>query len=336
MNFYQDISLKDKHTFHLDAKTLYWAEVTNKEDIFSLISNERFNNLPFFVIGSGSNLLFRNDYNGILIHSGFRGFEVIKEDSQNVWVKVGSGIIWDDFVEEVVNRGWSGSENLSAIPGEIGASPVQNIGAYGREASDIIEQVDFFDFDLKDFRTFSKEDCQFGYRDSIFKNSLRNKCFVTHVTFKLSKTFIPEIKYGDIADRIKIKGNCSLKNVRETIIEIRNEKLPDHNLIGNAGSFYMNPVISAEEFSEISKRFENIPAWKQNSGNYKVSAAWLIEKSGWKGKSMGNAAVHKDQALVLINNGNAKPEEILTLSDKIINDVNETFGIILHPEVIIV
>lgn len=336
MNFYHNISLKDKHTFHLEAKSLYWVDIFSNDDILNLFNDEKFKDIPFFVIGSGSNLLFSKDFDGLLIHSGFRGFEVVKEDDLNVWVKVGSGVIWDDFVDEVVNKGWSGAENLSAIPGEVGASPVQNIGAYGREASDIIDSVEFFDFNTQKIRTFCNEECCFGYRDSIFKNELRNKCFVINVTFKLSKTFSPEIKYGDIAERIKTRGEINIKNLRDTIIEIRNEKLPDHNILGNAGSYFMNPVISEEKYKELISKYINMPSWLQSNGDYKISAAWLIDKAGWKGRNIGNAAVHKDQALVLVNTGNAIPDELLRLSDSIIKSVSQIFGIVLHPEVIIV
>ena len=336
MQLSENISLKDKHTFHIQAKTNYWADFQSSDDLKILLSDKRFKEIPVFVIGSGSNLLFSGDFHGLLLHSAIDSLEIVCEDSLSVLVRVGSGVIWDDLVAETVKRGWSGAENLSGIPGEVGATPVQNIGAYGTEVGSLIVSVEALNRDSLRMETFSHYDCQFNYRDSIFKNDLKNKYVICHVTFCFSKVFEPNISYGDVSERVMKIGEITLDNIRHTILKIRREKLPDPDVTGNAGSFFKNPVISSGQYQKLKETYPDIPGWKQDSGQVKVSAAWLIEKAGWKGGRFGNAGVHDKQALVLINTGNATSTEIIGLSEIIMEDVQKIFDIALHPEVLII
>jgi len=265
-----------------------------------------------------------------------RTIELIREEAQSVLVRVGSGVVWDDFVAYVVGKGWCGVENLSGIPGEVGASPVQNIGAYGAEAKDTIVLVEALNLETLQMQRFSNADCQFGYRDSIFKKSLKNRFMVCYVIYKLSTVLNANIRYGDMDRRIQEKGGVNLQNIREAILEIRSEKLPDPSIIGNAGSFFMNPQIQAEQYQRLKKLWPEMPGWTLENGKIKVSAAWCIDQAGWKGRSLGNAAVHDRQALVLVNPGYATAAEMVALSDRIIHDVKAKFDIDLHPEVLFV
>lgn len=336
MQISENISLKDRHTFHVQAKARYWADFSSVEELEKILEDKRFDNLRRFVVGGGSNLIFDGDFDGLLLHSSISGIEIIGEDEDNVFVRAGSGMVWDDFVAYAVDRGWCGAENLSGIPGNVGATPVQNIGAYGAEAGKIIASAETFNLETHKNETISHDDCHFGYRDSIFKHEFRNKYVICYVTFCLSKRFVPNIRYGDVAAKIEEKGGINLKNIRQTILEIRHEKLPDPDITGNAGSFFMNPVIDPELYLKLKSEYPDIPGWKQDDGKYKVSAAWCIEKTGWKGKTLGNAGVHSRQALVLINAGNATSDDIKNLYGKIQEDVLNLFGISLHPEVLFV
>jgi UDP-N-acetylmuramate dehydrogenase len=335
MPVFENIQLRNRHTFHMDAFTRYWADYESVEELCMLLKDRRFEQLPKFPVGGGSNLLFTKDYPGLLLHSVLKTIETT-EFADTVQVRVGSGVVWDDLVAFAVEHSWSGLENLSGIPGEVGASPVQNIGAYGSEAKDSIELVEALNIETLELKTFTNSDCQFGYRNSIFKNELKNKFIVCYVTYSLSKHFKPNIKYGDLIERMEKAGGVNLKNVRNAILEIRGSKLPDPNLIGNAGSFFMNPEIPTIQFESLKQRFPEIPSWPLDNDRVKVSAAWCIDKAGWKGKSLGNAAVHDKQALVLVNPGKAAAIDILNLSEHIIQDVETTFGITLHPEVIFI
>lgn len=332
----ENCSLKNKHTFHMDVRTRYWADYDSTEELHRILTDKQFRDIPRFAVGGGSNLLFTQDYPGLLLHSTILGIHLISEDEQSVLVRVGSGVVWDDFVEYAVNQGWSGVENLSAIPGEVGASPVQNIGAYGCEAKDTIEQVEAMDVECLQMKQFSKADCCFGYRDSIFKNELKGRFILCHVTYRLSKVLNPIVNYGDMAGRIQKLGGISLQNIRKAIVQIRDEKLPDPIKIGNAGSFFMNPEIPARQFESLKQIWPQMPGWPLENGNVKVSAAWCIDQAGWKGKSLGRAAVHANQALVLVNPGQATAADVIALSDRIRQDVRVQFGIELHPEVLFI
>ena len=332
----ENCSLKDKHTFHMDVKTRYWVDFDNLEELSQVLSDQRYKGLPLLAIGGGSNLLFTSDYPGILLHSSIKTIELVQEDEQTVLVKAGSGVVWDDFVSYAVEKGWSGVENLSGIPGEVGASPVQNIGAYGSEARDTIVSVEAINLETMELEHFSNAGCQFGYRNSIFKNSLKNRFIVCYVTYRLSKVLIENIQYGDLAGYVQDKGGVNLRNIRQSILEIRADKLPDPLQTGNAGSFFMNPEIPADQYQALKKKYPQMPGWPLENGRVKVSAAWCIDQAGWKGKSLGNAAVHHRQALVLINPGQANAADVIALSDRIIHDISSLFGINLHPEVLFI
>jgi len=335
MPLFENMQLRNKHTFHMEASTRYWADFESVDELCMLLKDNRFVDLPIFAVGGGSNLLFTKDYPGLLIHSAIKSIETIENDD-NVQVRVGSGLVWDDLVAYAVEHGWSGMENLSGIPGEVGASPVQNIGAYGSEAKDSIILVEALNVETLELKNFTNADCRFGYRDSIFKNELKNKFIVCYVTYNLSKDFKPNLKYGDLHERLEKAGGINLKNVRKSILEIRNAKLPDPQITGNAGSFFINPEIPKIQFEELKVLYPEMPYWPVNETLVKISAAWCIDKVGWKGKTLGNSAVHDKQALVLVNPGNAVAADILKLSDRIIQDVKVQFGISLRPEVLFI
>jgi len=336
MQLLENCSLKDKHTFHMEVKSRYWADFGSMEELCTILTDKKVEKLPRLAVGGGSNLLFTRDYPGILLHSTIKTIELVQEDEQTVLVKVGSGVVWDDFVANAVGKGWSGLENLSGIPGEVGASPVQNIGAYGSEAKDTIVSVEALNMETLQMEQFSNADCQFGYRNSIFKNSLKNRFIVCYVTYRLSKVLKENIQYGDLAGIVQNKGGINLHNIRQSILEIRAEKLPDPDITGNAGSFFMNPEIPADHYQSLKEKYPQMPGWPLVNGLVKISAAWCIDQAGWKGKSLGNAAVHNRQALVLVNPGQAEAADIVALSDRIIHDVNSLFGINLHPEVLFI
>jgi len=332
----ENCDLREKHTFHMDAKTRYWVEFDSQEELRGILTDDRFKGLPILAMGGGSNLLFTADYQGILLHSNIKTVELVDENSDSVLVRVGAGMVWDDFVAYAVKNGWSGVENLSGIPGEVGASPVQNIGAYGAEAKDSIVKVEAFNKQTLQMEQFSNADCQFGYRSSVFKHSLKNKFIVCYVTYRLSKTLKANIRYGDMAQRLQETGEVNLENIRKVLLVIRNEKLPDPAVTGNAGSFFMNPEISAEQYQKLKDLYPQIPGWMLENGKVKISAAWCIDQTGWKGKSLGNAAVHNKQALVLVNPGKAKASDIVALSNRIMHDVKVKFDVDLHPEVLFI
>ncbi|MCE5174127.1 MAG: UDP-N-acetylmuramate dehydrogenase [Bacteroidales bacterium] len=332
----ENCSLKDKHTFHMEAKARYWVEFESIDDLCDILRHQTFKGIPMLSVGGGSNLLFTADFPGLLLHSRLRTIELIREEAQSVLVRVGSGVVWDDFVAYAVDKGWSGVENLSGIPGEVGASPVQNIGAYGAEVKDTIALVEALNLETLQMQRFSNADCQFGYRDSIFKHILKNHFVVCYVTYRLSTILNANIRYGDMDRRIREKGGITLQNIRDAVLEIRSEKLPDPSVTGNAGSFFMNPEIQAEQYQRLKKSWPEMPGWALANGRIKVSAAWCIDQAGWKGRSLGNAAVHDRQALVLVNSGNATAADIMALSDRIIHDVKAKFDINLHPEVLFV
>lgn len=336
MPLFQNMPLRDKHTFHLDAETRFWADFDSVDELRNILKDNRFKQMPFFPVGGGSNLLFTKDYPGLLLHSSIRSIDAERNTDGSVTVRAGSGVVWDELVAHTVEQGWSGLENLSGIPGDVGASPVQNIGAYGSEAKDSIVSVEAMDVENLEMRTFTNADCRFGYRDSIFKNELKNKFIVCYVTFNLSTNFIPNIKYGDLNAHLERLGGPSLKNLRQAVLDIRASKLPDPAVLGNAGSFFMNPEIPREQFERVLKAHPDIPNWPLENGLVKVSAAWCIDQAGWKGKSLGNAAVHDKQALVLINPGNATADDIRRLSEQIIQDVEAQFNIHLRPEVLFI
>lgn len=312
----------------MDVKADRLIEFANEDELKSALTGAV---KPLLFMGGGSNLLFLNNYSGTVLHSVIDNINIVAEDDNSVSVRVGSGVVWDDFVAYCVEKGWWGVENLSLIPGEVGASAVQNIGAYGVEVKDVLQSIEAISVDDLSKRIFTNAECNYAYRDSIFKKSLKGKYVITYVTYRLSKKANPNIGYGAL--KSVLAENPSLKEIRDAIIAVRNSKLPDPKVYGNAGSFFMNPVIPMEQFVELQSRYPDIPSYPASDGYIKVPAGWLIEKSGWKGKSLGNAAVYEKQALVLINRGGATGMEIKHLADTIIEDIKEIFGITLHAEV---
>jgi len=288
---------------------------------------------PILMIGGGSNLLFMGDFRGTVLHSTISSIEVIGGDSDHVHIRVGAGVIWDDFVAWCSINGYWGVENLSAIPGEVGASAVQNIGAYGVEAKDVIDTVQTICLADGSERDFTNAQCRYAYRQSIFKNELKGQYAVTYVIFTLSKVPQPKLGYGAIAQEVERLGGPTLENIRKAVISIRESKLPDPKVLGNAGSFFMNPVITEQEFNIIRSNYPDVPSYPAPDGMVKVPAGWLIEKTGWKGRSLGPAAVYEKQALVLVNKGGATGADIKRLADTVIEDVKQKFGITLTTEV---
>lgn len=328
--------LKLRHTFHMDVYANYWFDFSSIGELKEILTDESYRHLPKMAIGGGSNLLFLKDYPGMLLHSSIKDIECLEENERHFLIRAGSGINWDAFVETCIQNGWYGLENLSGIPGEIGAGPVQNIGAYGAEAKDFIHSVEVLYVDTLETQILSNEDCQFGYRDSIFKHELKDKCVVCYVTYRLNKHFNPNVQYKDLQQVIGSENNLTASALRDAVLEIRNKKLPNCDEVGNAGSFYTNPIVSRAQFEALKLRYPDISGYEQSNGTYKVSAAWCIDQAGWKGKSLGNAAVHDRQALVLINPGEATSQDILNLSHQIVEDVQAKFGIVLVPEVLMI
>ncbi|MCG8582784.1 MAG: UDP-N-acetylmuramate dehydrogenase [Bacteroidales bacterium] len=336
INTTNKVSLSQYNTFGIKATAKELIICNTIESIQEAISYLNNHPQPYLVLGGGSNILFRNDFDGLIIHPKLTNIEVLKEDEKNIWIEAGAGVEWDDLVDYCVNRGWYGLENLSYIPGNVGASPVQNIGAYGVEAKDTIETVKGYYISNGNSFKLSNDECHFAYRQSIFKSNLRNKTIISSVVFRLNKTESYTLNYGPVKEEVEKKGKVSLTNVRQTIIDIRKSKLPEPDELGNAGSFFKNPVIDIEQFKQLQSQHESIPNYPIDNIQVKVPAGWLIEQAGWKGKAIGDAAVHNKQALVLVNKGNASGKDILDLAHKIIDDVNKKFGITIEPEVNII
>jgi UDP-N-acetylmuramate dehydrogenase len=333
----ENISLKNYNTFGIDANARYFLTIESPDDIVDFFGlNKNFLKEERLILGGGSNLLFTSDFNGLIIYPDIHGIRVISEFDQIIEIEVGAGERWDDFVALCVEKGWGGTENLSLIPGNVGAVPVQNIGAYGVEAESIILTVNGIFLDTLEKKSIAGGECEFEYRNSIFKTELKGKFIVTSVVFRLQKNPSYVLTYGILKTELAKYEEVNLKTVRNAVISIRESKLPDPKKIGNAGSFFKNPVVKIEVAEKIKNQFEGIPTFTEEQGKVKIAAGWLIEKSGWKGKSLGNAAVHDKQALVIVNKGNAIGEEIYKLSQNIQRDVYSKFGIELEPEVNII
>lgn len=330
----KEYSLIHHNTFGIEVTTARFIEYDTVDELRERMLTGHIT-CPFLPIGRGSNLLFIRNYEGTILHSRIRTIERLDETLDSVWLKVGSGVVWDDFVDYSVSQGWYGAENLSAIPGEVGASAVQNIGAYGVEVKDLITHVYTIDPSGEE-QVYANEDCRFSYRHSLFKESFGKGKIVTYVCFRLSKQEKYTLDYGVIRQELEKYPKITLKAVRETIIRIRESKLPDPAVLGNAGSFFMNPVVSVARFEDIRKKYPSMPFYISGEDKIKIPAGWLIEQSGWKGKALGNAAVYDKQALVLVNKGKATGKDILALSDAVRLSVKEKFGIDIYPEVKII
>jgi UDP-N-acetylmuramate dehydrogenase len=333
MTISKHVSLLPFNTFSIDVKTDYLIEYSSVEELSAILKSELVTSSRLLHVGSGSNLLFLNDFDGVVLHSQLKSIDLLTTDEQSVYVEVGAGVAWDDFVDFAVNKGWGGVENLSLIPGETGAAAVQNIGAYGVEVQSVIDRVKTVEVESGEIREFSNAECEYGYRESIFKTMLKGKYIVTSVVFRLECVPTFTLDYQHLEDEVRKNGDLSLANVRQTIIAIRQSKLPDPAVQGNAGSFFMNPVIPKSLFVQLQSQFPEMPHYYVSETDEKVPAAWLIDKCGWKGKQIGKAAVHDKQALVLVNKGGATGAEIVFLAEQIQLSVKEKFGIELRPEV---
>lgn len=331
----KDIDIQDKHSFHCPIRSAYWVDYDSVEELQQILSEANSFALPIMPIGSGCNLLFCRDYEGILLHSCIQDWQILREDDETVDVQVGAGMDWDHWVELSIQQGWSGLQNLSGIPGTVGASPVQNIGAYGVEAKDCIYEVVVLHRESLQTEVIAADACAFGYRMSRFKKDWKDKYIVCHVRFRLSKTPVYQLDYGKLKDEVEALGGASLRHIRQAVLAIRASKLPDPDKIGNAGSFFKNPCIEASLFDELQAKYPELPHWPQADGSIKISAAWLIEKAAWKGYREGDAGVCETQALVLVNHGQALGEDLLHLYEKIADDVELKFAIKLWPEVVI-
>lgn len=331
MKLYNDYPLLKSNTFGMDVKARAYVEYDSVEELQQLIHGGKLQQ-PLLHIGQGSNLLFTKDYEGMVLHSAIRGVTVVGETAEWTDVKVGAGVVWDDFVAEAVERGWNGAENLSLIPGEVGASAVQNIGAYGVEVKDLIVEVECVDLQTGEVRVFQNADCQYAYRQSIFKNELKGRYAVAYVTYRLQKQTELHLDYGNIRSVLADKTDYTAKDVRKAIIDIRNQKLPDPKVMGNAGSFFMNPVVSQEKYEALLKEYPTMPHYEAKGG-VKIPAGWMIDQCGLKGFQMGRAAVHDKQALVLVNKGGASSDEIVALARKVQETVKEKFGVDIKAEV---
>lgn len=332
MQVHSNISLKPYNTFGIDVAAATMVDCFSNDDVQQMISS--FQSKRMLIIGGGSNLLFRNDYDGVVVRPLLYGMDIVGINASSVDVRVGAGMSWDGFVAMCVANGWSGVENLSYIPGNVGASPVQNVGAYGTEAANVITFVNGYYLDNAKPFSIQASDCKFGYRNSIFKTELKGKVIVTSVEFKLSTVFNPNLDYGFVKDTVESYGKVTLANVRRAVIDIRRQKLPDPQVLGSAGSFFKNPEVSSEIALSIKNKYPEMPIYSMPNGLIKIPAGWLIEKIGWKGRRIGNVGVHSTQSLVLVNYGGAKGDEIIELSKSIIYDVHNAFGLMLTNEVI--
>ena len=334
MKRYDNYSLSAHNTFGMDVRAALFVEYETEDELRRFLqSGDLARHGRHLHIGSGSNLLFAGDYDGVVMHSALRDLEVVAEDDSHIEVRVGAGYVWDDFVAYCVAHGWGGVENLSAIPGEVGASAVQNIGAYGVEVRDVIVRVEAMALDGT-MRVFANAECGYGYRDSVFKRGLRGQYIITHVVYRLDKTPTFRLDYGDLRARVEAGGTPTLEAVRGAVAAIRDSKLPDPKVLGNAGSFFKNPVVERELAEKLLAEYPDMPLYPAaEEGKAKLAAGWLIDRAGWKGKSDGRVGVHARQALVLINLGGATGAEVMALAHRIVGDVKERFGVELSPEV---
>lgn len=332
----KNYSLLAHNTFGIEARCHRFLEYSSVEEAQQIVSSLTTEDEPLLILGGGSNLLLTGDYPGTVLHSAIKGIKVLSDkELASVFLECGSGEVFDDVVAFAVENGYHDAENLSIIPGEVGASAVQNIGAYGVEAKDIIYKVEAVEIATGKLVVFDNADCEYSYRQSKFKHEWRDKYLVTHVIYRLSRTFVPDLDYGNIRSSLEKKGIASptAQQLREVIIEIRNAKLPDPKVQGNAGSFFMNPIVEKAKYEELASQYLGMPHYTIDAEHEKIPAGWMIDQCGWKGKSLGKAGVHDKQALVLVNRGGATGADIVRLCETIQKDVKEKFGIEIHPEV---
>ncbi len=338
MIIYQNISLKPYNTFGIDVSAEQFVEVKTVEEVQVLCTTFNLYERKKLILGGGSNILLTKNFDGMAIKMNLTGMDIIKEDDDHAWVKAMCGELWHDFVQFCVNKNLGGVENLSLIPGCVGAAPMQNIGAYGAEIKDTFEELFAVEIETGKLVKFTNAECKFGYRESVFKHEAKDKFIIVAVTFKLNKKVQLNTQYGAIQDTLLTNGikEPTIKDVSDAVIQIRSTKLPNPKELGNSGSFFKNPEVSANEYASKLENFPNMPGYKLENGNVKVPAGWLIEQCGFKGKRIGNTGAHKDQALVLVNYGGATGNEIYDLALQIKDKVFETFKIEINPEVNII
>lgn len=333
MKEYTDYPILEYNTFGMDVKASRFVEYSSVDELKTFLASRDVAS-PLLHIGGGSNLLFLSDFKGTILHSAIKGFCIEGESDEWIDIKAGAGEVWDDFVVYTVTEGWYGAENLSIIPGEVGASAVQNIGAYGVEAKDIILKVHTVSVSDASERVFTNEECGYSYRNSIFKEELKGKYIVTHVTYRLSKKAEYHLSYGNISAELERRAlEPSLESVRNVIIDVRRSKLPEPSELGNAGSFFMNPMVSVQKFRQLQEEYPDMPHYPVDENTVKIPAGWMIDRCGWKGRAIGRVGVYQKQALVLVNLGGATGNDISNLANEIIKSVKDKFGVDIHPEV---
>lgn len=332
----ENVSLKPYNTFGVEAIAKYFAVASNQDEVREILNWTKENNQKILLLSGGSNMLIVNDWDGLALKIEMHGIEIVESNEDEAIVKVNSAEVWNDFVQWCIERDLGGLENLSLIPGRAGTAPIQNIGAYGVEIKDTMTELTALEITTGQLRTFTNEQCKFGYRDSVFKNELKGQYLILDVSFKLTKkNHKLHTEYGAIRNELAQMGidKPTIKDIAQAVIKIRQSKLPDPKKIGNSGSFFKNPVIDQKLFDELKLKFPEIVGYPSGDDKVKVAAGWLIENAGWKGKRFEDAGVHKDQALVLVNYGNATGKEIYDLSEKIIQDIFEKYNIHLEREV---
>ncbi|GAB3944796.1 UDP-N-acetylmuramate dehydrogenase [Spirosoma harenae] len=340
LNIESHVSLKPYNTFRIDANARYWVDITNEEDLQTLLQLSEFLDTPKLILGGGSNVLLCRNFDGLVVKVSLQGLEIVREDDTHVYLKVGAGMVWHDLVMFCVNRGYAGVENLSLIPGTVGAAPMQNIGAYGVELEQVFESLTAVHSTTGEKRTFTHADCEFGYRESVFKRALKGQYIITSVTLQLDKQPTFHTRYGAIQETLTEMGisedKLTIKAISEAVMRIRRSKLPDPAQIGNAGSFFKNPEIPKAQFDALQIAYPTLPGYPLGDKVVKVPAGWLIEQAGWKGYRSGDAGVHAKQALVLVNYDSATGDQILALAQQVQKSVQEKFGITISPEVNVV
>ncbi|OGU10490.1 MAG: UDP-N-acetylenolpyruvoylglucosamine reductase [Ignavibacteria bacterium GWB2_35_12] len=338
MEILKNYSLKNHNTFGIDAKADFYVSIRNNEEIEELINTSLFQNDKFFILGGGSNVLFTGNFKGLIIDINIRGIKILETNDDKITIEVGAGEHWDDLVTICLNNKFFGLENLALIPGKVGAAPVQNIGAYAVEQKDFFYSLTGYNIEKKQFETLNYDDCKFNYRDSVFKHELKNNFIITQVRYKLNKNENINLSYKELSQEIS-KFNIEkpdAKLIYDTVRRLRTHKLPDYRLLGNAGSFFKNPIISKGKFDKLKEIFTELQGYTLANNKVKVSAGWLIEQCGWKGRQIGKAGVSEKHALIIVNHGNAKGHDILNLSEQIKQSIIDKYDIELENEVLII
>ena len=333
-----DCSLRALNTFGIDAKAAHYLEVSDVGQLHAVYLDPRLRAMPRLILGGGSNLLLTKDFPGLVLHVATLGMAVTGEDEQHVFVTAKAGENWHRFVQWTLAQGLPGLENLSLIPGSVGASPIQNIGAYGSELADYFHACDLFDLRTGEIQSLTKQECRFAYRDRVFKHELRDCAVIINVTFSLPKQWQANLRYSELANELSTQGihTPTASDISQAVIAIRTRKLPDPAKIGNAGSFFKNPVVTAEQRDALLAQYPSLVSYPQANGGFKLAAGWLIEQCGWRGKTIGAAGIHLQHALVLVNHGGASGADLLRVANQVRDDVLVKFGVILEPEPVII